>query len=236
MRHTYRSALIVGAGDGLSASVARAFAGAGMRIGLAARNADKLAALASELRAETFACDASEPVAVEAMFKAAEAAMDGAPEVVVYNPSARVRGPLVDLDPGAVRNAIAITAFGGFLVAQAAARRMLPKGQGAVLFTGASASVKGYANSSSFAMGKFALRGLAQSMARELAPKGIHVAHFVIDGGIRSGRRPERQDAAGEPDSMLDPDAIARSYLHVLEQDRSAWTWEIELRPWVERF
>ncbi|GAA0594859.1 SDR family oxidoreductase [Craurococcus roseus] len=233
MRHHYRSALVVGAGDGLSASVARTFAGAGMRIGLAARDKGKLAALASELRAETFACDASKPADVEAMFQAADAALGGPPEVVVYNPSARVRGPLVDLDPEGVLDAIKVTAYGGFLVAQAAAKRMLPKGQGAVLFTGASASVKGYANSSSFAMGKFALRGLAQSMARELAPKGIHVAHFVIDGGIRSGRR---QDAAGEPDSMLDPDAIARTYLHVLEQDRSAWTWEVELRPWVERF
>lgn len=236
MRHHYRSALVVGAGDGLSASVARAFAGAGMRIGLAARDKGKLAALASELRAETFACDASKPADVEAMFEAADAALGGSPEVVVYNPSARVRGPLVNLDPEGVLDAIKVTAYGGFLVAQAAAKRMLPKGRGAVLFTGASASVKGYANSSSFAMGKFALRGLAQSMARELAPKGIHVAHFVIDGGIRSGQRPERRDAAGEPDSMLDPDAIARSYLHVLEQDRSAWTWEIELRPWVEKF
>lgn len=236
MRHQYRSALVVGAGDGLSASVARAFAGAGMRIGLAARKVDKLAALASELKAEAFACDASKPADVDAMLKAADAALGGPPEVVVYNPSARVRGPLVDLDPEAVLQAIKVTAYGGFLVAQAAAKRMLPKGQGAVLFTGASASVKGYPNSSAFAMGKFALRGLAQSMARELAPKGIHVAHFVIDGGIRSGRRPERQDAAGEPDSMLDPDAIARTYLHVLEQDRSAWTWEVELRPWLERF
>ena len=236
MKHHYRSALVVGAGDGLSASVARAFAGAGMRIGLAARNPDKLAALASELQAEAFACDASEPAAVEAMFRAADAALGGPPEVVVYNPSARVRGPLVDLDPEGVLGAIKVTAFGGFLVAQAAAKRMLPEGRGAVLFTGASASVKGYAGSASFAMGKFALRGLAQSMARELAPKGIHVAHFVIDGGIRSARRSERQDAADSPDSMLDPDAIARTYLHVLEQDRSAWSWEIELRPWVERF
>lgn len=236
MRHHYRSALVVGAGDGLSASVARAFAGAGMRIGLAARNSDKLAALASELGAATFACDASKPAEVEAMFQAAEAAFGGAPEVVVYNPSARVRGPLVELDPEDVRRAIEVSAFGGFLVAQAAAKRMLPQGRGAVLFTGASASVKGYPLSAAFAMGKFALRGLAQSMARELAPKGIHVAHFVIDGGIRSARRPERQDGADSPDSMLDPDAIARSYLHVLEQDRSAWTWEIELRPWVERF
>jgi len=236
MRYHYRSALVVGAGDGLSASVARAFAGAGMRIGLAARDTGKLAPLASELGAETFACDASKPAEVEAMFRAADAALGGAPEVVVYNPSARVRGPLIELDAESVANALAVTAYGGFLVGQAAAKRMLPKGQGAVLFTGASASVKGYAGSAPFAMGKFALRGLAQSMARELAPKGIHVAHFVIDGGIRSGRRPERQDAADSPDSMLDPDAIARTYLHVLEQDRSAWTWEVELRPWVERF
>jgi NAD(P)-dependent dehydrogenase (short-subunit alcohol dehydrogenase family) len=233
MRHHYRSALVVGAGDGLSASVARAFAGAGMRIGLAARNTGKLAPLAAELRAEAFACDASKPAEVEAMFKAADAALGGPPEVVVYNPSARVRGPLVELDPEGVANALAVTAYGGFLVAQAAARRMLPEGRGAVLFTGASASVKGYAGSAPFAMGKFALRGLAQSMARELAPKGIHVAHFVIDGGIRG---PRRQEGEGVPDSMLDPDAIARTYLHVLEQDRSAWTWEVELRPWVERF
>ncbi len=110
---------------------------------------------------------------------------------------------------------------------------MLPKKRGAVLFTGASASVKGYAQSAPFAMGKFALRGLAQSMARELQPQGIHVAHFVIDGGIKSARRPEPPD---KPDSMLDPDAIAETYLHILQQPRSAWTWEVELRPWVERF
>lgn len=236
MKQQYRSALVVGAGDGLGASVARAFAGAGMLIGLAARNKDKLAALASELKAEAFACDASEPADVEAMFAAAEAAFGEAPDVVLYNPSARVRGPLVELDPAGVRNALAVTAYGGFLVAQAAAKRMLPKGRGAILFTGASASVKGYPGSAPFAMGKFALRGLAQSIARELGPKGIHVAHFVIDGGIRSARRPERRDAADSPDSMLDPDAIARSYLHVLEQDRSAWSFEVELRPWVEKF
>ena len=236
MKQDYRSALIVGAGDGLSASAARAFAGAGMRIGLAARNTDKLAPLASELKAEVFRCDASDPAQVEAMFAAVEAAMGGAPDVVLYNASGRLRGPVAELDPAGVLDAIKVSAFGGFLVAQAAAKRMLPKGQGAVLFTGASASVKGYPLSAAFAMGKFALRGLAQSMARELAPKGIHVAHFVIDGGIRSARRPERQDKAGAPDSMLDPDAIARTYLHVLEQDRSAWSWEIELRPWVETF
>jgi len=110
---------------------------------------------------------------------------------------------------------------------------MVPQGRGAILFTGASASVKGYPQSAPFAMGKFALRGLAQSMARELAPLGIHVAHFIIDGAIRN---PGRSEPADNPDSMLDPDAIAASYLHVLNQPRSAWTWELELRPWVEKF
>ncbi len=228
----YASALIVGAGDGLSASVARAFHGAGMKIALAARNTDKLAALAETTGAATVACDASDPASVEAMFEAADAAI-GAPEVVVYNPSARVRGPLVDLDPVGVRNAIAVSAFGAFLVAQQAARRMTAAGKGAILLTGASAGVKGFPQSAPFAMGKFALRGLAQSIARELQPQNIHVAHFVIDGAIRN---PGRTEPADQPDSMLDPDAIARTYLATLEQDRSAWAWEIELRPWVERF
>ncbi len=227
---TYRSALVVGAGDGLSASVSRALAGAGLRVALAARNTDKLRPLATELSAATHRCDVSDPQQVGAMFVAMDAGPGGAPDVVIYNPSARVRGPLVELDPAGVANAIAVSAYGGFLVAQAAARRMLPNRHGAILFTGASASVKGYPGSAPFAMGKFALRGLAQSIARELAPAGIHVAHFVIDGAIRP---PGRNDSE---DSMLDPDAIARSYLHVLQQDRSAWTWEVELRPWVERF
>ena len=148
-------------------------------------------------------------------------------------PPARQRGPLVDLDPAQVENAIRISAFGGFLVAQQAARRMLAQGHGAIFFTGASASVKGYANSSSFAMGKFALRGLANSMARELSPQNIHVAHFVIDGGVRSESRKEPE---GKPDFFLDPDAIAQTYLAVLDQPRNAWSWEVELRPYVENF
>src|SRR5450631_177275 len=225
-------ALIVGAGSGLSASIARAFAGAGMKIALAARGTDDLGALAAEVGARTYACDAVKPDAVKRLF--ADLDRDGgAPQVVVYNASYRTRGPLIDLDPAEVEKSIQVTAFGGFLVAQAAVRRMLPRGRGAILFTGASASVKGYAQSAPFAMGKFALRGLAQSMARELSPQGIHVAHFVIDGGIAN---PSRQAPADKPDSMLDPDAIAASYLHVLMQPRSAWTWEVELRPWVERF
>jgi NAD(P)-dependent dehydrogenase (short-subunit alcohol dehydrogenase family) len=228
---TYTSALIVGAGSGLSASLARLFAKASMRVALAARSTDDLGGLARETGATVHQCDASEHEQVEKLFAALDAA--GAPDVVVYNASYRTRGPFVDLDPAEVARSLAVSAFGGFLVGQAAARRMLPAGHGAILFTGASASVKGYAQSAPFAMGKFALRGLAQSMARELSPRGIHVAHFVIDGGIRSARRPVPADA---PDSLLDPDAIAESYLHVLNQPRSAWTQELELRPWVERF
>lgn len=229
---SYKSALIVGAGAGLSASLARLLARERMQVALAARSTGDLADLCRETGARAFACDATKRADVEALFTAVEGAI-GAPDVVVYNASGRARGPLVDLDPADVERAIAVSAFGGFLVAQAAARRMLPHGHGAILFTGASASVKGYPQSAPFAMGKFALRGLAQSMARELAPAGIHVAHFVIDGGIRSASRPTPAD---KPDSFLDPDAIAASYLHVLKQPRSAWTWEIELRPWVERF
>ncbi len=229
MAETYQSALIVGAGSGLSASVARAFAKAGMAIALAARSTDDLAALAQETGAKTYACDASQRDQVEKLF----AAIDPAPDVVVYNASYRTRGPFLELDPVEVEKAIIVSAFAGFLVGQAAARRMLPRGRGAILFTGASASVKGYAQSAPFAMGKFALRGLAQSMARELGPQGIHVAHFVIDGGIRGARRAEPAD---KPDSLLDPDAIAQTYLYVLQQPRSAWTHEVELRPWVEKF
>jgi NAD(P)-dependent dehydrogenase (short-subunit alcohol dehydrogenase family) len=227
-------ALIVGAGSGLSASIARVFAKAGMRVALAARNIDDLAGLATETGAKAFACDATDGGAVKRLFAdVAGAAALGDPHVVVYNASYRTRGPLVDLDPAEVAKSLAVSAFGGFLVAQEAARRMLPKGMGTILFTGASASVKGYAQSAPFAMGKFALRGLAQSMARELSPQGIHVAHVVIDGGIRSAHRPESAD---RPDAMLDPDAIAASYLFLLTQPRSSWTWEIEVRPWVEKF
>ncbi|HYG87446.1 MAG TPA: SDR family NAD(P)-dependent oxidoreductase [Azospirillum sp.] len=229
-----RTALIVGAGSGLSASLARVFTHEGnMRVALAARNPDKLVPLAESLDAEVFACDASDRSQVDALFGSVEAGFGGPPDVVVYNPSTRLRGAFTDLDPGAVAHALSVTAFGGFLVAQAAVRGMLARGSGAILFTGASASIKGYPQSAPFAMGKFALRGLAQSIARELAPKGIHVAHFVIDGAIRN---PGRTEPAEAPDSMLDPDAIARTYLHVIDQHRSAWTWEVELRPWVERF
>jgi NAD(P)-dependent dehydrogenase (short-subunit alcohol dehydrogenase family) len=228
----FNTALIVGAGTGLSASLTRALTQDGVRVALAARTTGDLDALIRETGARAFACDASRPAEVEKLFADLEAT-GGAPEIVIYNASLRARGPFIDLDPAEVERSIAVSAFGGFLVAQQAARRMLPKRHGTILFTGASASVKGYAQSAPFAMGKFALRGLAQSMARELAPQGIHVAHVVIDGGIKSARRSE---PAAAPDSLLDPDAIAATYLQLIRQPRSAWTWEIELRPWIERF
>ena len=228
----YKNALIVGAGEGLSASLARLLSREGIRVALAARQIEKLGALCTETGARAFACNATDPGEVERLFGLVDREM-GVPGVVVYNASGRARGAFVDLAPADVANAIAVSAFGGFLVAQQAVKRMLPNKHGAILFTGASASVKGYPQSAPFAMGKFALRGLAQSMARELSPQGIHVAHFVIDGGIRSTARSEPAD---KPDSMLDPDAIAESYWNVLQQPRSAWTWELELRPWVEKF
>lgn len=229
----YQHALIVGAGPGLSASLARIFGAQGLRVTMAARTVEDLEPLCAEIGATAIPCDAADGEDVLSLF----ATLEGSPpDVVVYNPSARERGPFVGLDPKGVKDGLMITAYGAFLVAQEAAKRMVSNGHGAILFTGASASVKGYAQSAPFAMGKFALRGLAQSMSRELHPKGVHIGHFVIDGGIRSHQRPERVDDPGNPDSMLDPAAIAQSYWNFLQQDRSIWSWEIELRPWVEKF
>lgn len=228
----FNNALIVGAGAGLSAALARVLATEGIQVALAARTTDDLAELAGELHAPTFSCDASKRADVDRLFADLDASF-GAPEIVIYNASYRTRGPLVDLDPAEVEKSLMVSAYGGFLVAQQAVKRMLPKRHGTIVFTGASASVKGYAQSAAFAMGKFALRGLAQSMARELHPQGIHVAHVVIDGGIRSARRPE---PPGKTASLLNPNSIAATYLHIIHQPHSAWSWEIELRPWVEAF
>lgn len=227
------TALIVGAGSGLSAAVARRLSAEGVRVVLAARDTEKLGDLATATGAATIACDASDPASVDALFDETDR-MIGTPGLVLYNASFRTRGPLIELDREAVRRTIDISAFGAFLVGQSAARRMLKRGDGAIFFTGASASVKGYANSAPFAMGKFALRGLAQSMARELSPQNIHVAHFVIDGGIGDASDPR---AAGRGrDGLLLPDAIADTYWHILNQHRSVWSWEVELRPWGEKF
>lgn len=231
---SYARALVVGCGPGLGASLARLFSREGMRVAVAARSLSALDEIARETGATPAACDATDPAAVEALFARVEAGFGAAPDVVVYNASARLRGPVADLDPAAVAASLSVTAYGGFLVAQAAARRMLPARHGAILFTGASASVKGFAGSAPFAMGKFALRGLAESLARELQPQGIHVAHAFVDGAIRNPAR--GGEPADAPDSTLDPDAVAAAYLGLLRQDRSAWSNEIALRPFVERF
>jgi len=228
----FNTALIVGAGSGLSAALARVLHAEGIKVALAARSPNDLGELAKEVGAQTFACDASKPDDVSRLFSELDASF-GAPEIVIYNASYRTRGPVADLDPAEVQKSLMVTAYGGFLVAQQAVKRMLPKRHGCIVFTGASASVKGYAQSAPFAMGKFALRGLAQSMARELHPQGIHVAHVVVDGGIKSARRPE---PAGKTASLLNPNSIAATYLHLIHQPHSAWSWEIEVRPWVESF
>jgi NAD(P)-dependent dehydrogenase (short-subunit alcohol dehydrogenase family) len=232
MLEQMKTALIVGAGDGLSASLARKLGSAGLQVALAARDTAKLADLLGQTGATAFACDAADPEAVARLFGDVQAA-HGVPDVVIYNASARTRGPVSALDPAEVWRTLEVSAFGGFLVGQQAARHMVARGAGVILFTGASASVKGYAQSAPFAMGKFALRGLAQSMARELGPQGVHVAHIVIDGAIRSARNP---DPADRPDSHLDPEAIADTYLALIAQPRSAWTHELEVRPFNEKF
>ncbi len=229
------TAIIIGAGSGLSASLARKLAARGHSVVLGARNTAKLGDLVAETGAQAMEVDGSDPGAMDALF----ANVNGRIDVAIYNPSARSRGPVAELDPEEVRHAMHVTAFGSFLLGRAAAARMLAQdpvngARGTILFTGASAGVKGFPQSASFAMGKFAQRGLAESMARELHPQGVHVAWVNIDGGISNAARPERTDDG--TDRMLDPDAIADAYLGLLDQHRSTWSNEIALRPWVERF
>ena len=227
------TALIVGAGPGLSSSLTYLLLKNKFKVAIAARNVAKLATLAETSNVDVFTCDASNINQVQTLFKKLDKTL-GTPDLVIYNPSARVRGGIVEVDPEDTQKAINITCFGAFLVAQEAAKRMVKRGSGSIFFTGASASVKGYANSSVFAMGKFGLRGLAQALARELHPQNIHIGHFIIDGGIKADHRPERNDPGD--DSMLDPEAIAETYLQFHRQHRSSWSWEIELRPWLETF
>ena len=227
------SVLIVGVGLGLSASLARLFHSERKTICLASRNPDKLVALKKETHAHVFTCDAADPIQGEELCEKSDETI-GTPEIVIYNPSARVRGSIVDVDPYETKKAIEITCYGGFLVAQQSAKRMIKKGEGNIFLTSASAAVKGFPLSSVFAMGKFGLRGLAQSLARELHPKNIHIGHFVIDGGISASHRDERKEDGSY--KFLDPDEIAKSYLHFYKQHKSSWSWEIELRPWLEKF
>jgi NAD(P)-dependent dehydrogenase (short-subunit alcohol dehydrogenase family) len=229
-----KTALIVGTGSGISAAFARILHADGYKLALCARDVEGIARLVQETNAHPLPADATDVDAVKGLFAALDQTFRHL-DVVLYNASYRTRGPFLDLDPTDVKKSIEVSAYGGFLVAQEAAKRMVPRGEGAIFFTGASASVKGYAQSAPFAMGKFALRGLAQSIARELQPKGIHVAHFVIDGVVRNAERGRPEDPAA-PDGLLDPDAIAQTYMAVLKQPRSAWSFEVEVRPWLERF
>ncbi len=227
-----QTAVVVGAGTGLSAAVARLLAARGYDLVLGARDTEKLAVLATETGARCVTVDGSDPAQMAQIFEDLPSPL----RVALYNPSARVRGPVAELDPETVRKSIEVTAFGAFLMGQQAARLMLQNEgthKGTILFTGASAGVKGFAQSATFAMGKFAQRGLAQSMSRELHPKGIHVAWVNIDGAISNENK---GGADGGNDAKLDPAAIARSYMHLIDQHRSAWSSEITLRPWVETF
>jgi len=227
--------VIVGAGAGLSASLARKFSGAGMKIALAARNTEKLSELVNELDAAAYTCDASVPNSVQSLFSSVQADL-GNPRVVIFNASKRVRGRISEIDVDQVKDAILTTCYGGFLVGQEASKIMLKAGKGTIMFTGASAGVKGFPKSATFAMGKFGLRGLAQSMARELHPQNIHVAHIVVDGGILPVDQKKNDNNDSGEDCWLSPDAIASTYYHLHTQHRSAWSWEIEVRPWVESF
>tara|TARA_B100001105_G_scaffold226821_1_gene197061 strand:+ start:174 stop:845 length:672 start_codon:yes stop_codon:yes gene_type:complete len=218
--------LIVGVGPGLSASIAKLCASKNMKVILTARNIDKLDELKKEINATTIACDSSNIESVQKLFK--EIDKIGVPNLVIYNPSMRIKGAITELDPNKTQEAINVTCFGAFIVAQEASKRMLKRKSGSIFFTGASAAVKGFPNSSVFAMGKFGLRGLAQSLARELHPQNIHIGHFVIDGAINHEPYGEYQ--------TIHPDEIAKTYLQFHYQDKSAWAWEIELRTSVEKF
>jgi NAD(P)-dependent dehydrogenase (short-subunit alcohol dehydrogenase family) len=218
-------ALIIGAGPGISLAFAKQLISSGYRVALASRDLDKLTPLALSIGAVAFKTDARSIDSIQSLFESVDTAL-GEPEVVLYNPSARVKGDILSLDPNKVSEAIATTAMGAFVSAQEAAKRMIPKNNGSIFFTGATASVKGFAGSSGFAMGKFAARGLAQSLARELSPAGVHVAHFVIDGAVKN-------DAAND---AMTADAIAQTYMAILNQPKAAWTWEIEIRSKDEKF
>ena len=224
---TQKAVLIVGAGSGLSGSLARAFSSKGMKVVLAARNIDKLASLKKEIDALVFKCDSTENKSVQNLFLQTDSII-GTPEIVIYNPSLRIVKPFIEYDPDEMLQSIKVNSYGAFLVAHESVKRMLKIGKGNIFFTGSSASVKGFAKSASFAMGKFGLRGLAQSLARELHPQNIHIGHFVIDGGI--GKEPVGNY------QMIHPDEIAKQYLNFYLQDKKAWSWEIEIRTNTEKF
>jgi NAD(P)-dependent dehydrogenase (short-subunit alcohol dehydrogenase family) len=244
-------ALIVGGGPGISASCARLFAAEGMTVAVAARNPDKsvLKTLASEHGVHLYACDASDADSVSNLFDAVKAD-HGAPRLVVHNIDGRTadifRKAITEADPALATATLMNSAISAFLVGQRAAKEMLaqdpgPDGaKGTILFTNASAAFKGYPNSGAFAMACHGKAGLAESMARELMPQGIHVAHIPIDAAIgwtqKDGSRAHRLAGTDVDDNMADPDRIADTYLHLHRQHRSTWAFEVVLRPWVENW
>lgn len=222
--------VVFGVGPGLGASVSRRFAKAGYSIAMVARNLEKLLPLVKEInslgvKGITIGADATVESDVLDVFARLEEEI-GPVRVAVYNASLRIRKPILKITSEEFIDAWKLSCYGGFLVGREAAKYMVTRGKGSIFFTGATASVKGFSNSAAFAVGKFGLLGLAESMARELQPKGIHVAHFIIDGVI--GRDPQ--------DKKLAPDAIAEAYYQVHLQHRSSWSFKVELRPWLERF
>ena len=229
------SVLVAGVGPGLGIAVAMRFARDGYRVAMLARSRDRLAAMAAQAPDHliTMPCDVTDPAQVSAAFDETEQRL-GPLECVVSNAGAYRPGSILDIAPNDFEYCWRVGAFAGFLIGQAAARRMVARGSGTILFTGATASLRGAANFANLASPKFALRALAQSMARELGPRGIHVAHVIIDGQI--GGTAEDDDGGRLPDSRLAPSAIAEAYLDLHRQHRSAWSQEIDLRPWVERF
>ena len=229
-----QTALIVGAGPGLGAALARRFTAAGMAVAVARRQADQLRALAAEIDCHAFACDATDADAVAALFEEVVAAL-GPPDLVVYNSGAFRPGSVLEIEARDFETCWRIGCLGGFLVGQQAARIMAEHGHGSIIFTGATASLRGGANFANLAVGKFGLRALSQSLARELGPRGVHVAHVIIDGQIRSERYAQLEKER-PADAFLDPAAIAEAYYQLHRQPRSAWTQELDLRPWVEKF
>lgn len=235
------TAFVLGVGPGLGTSLAKRFARAGMRVAVASRDASRLDRMLPDLRtagaaeARAYACDVSSPPFVGEAFRNVSEDL-GPPRLVVFNAGTFVPGGLLETDPEAFEQSWRVGCLGGFLVGREAVRAMKGAGPrddgtlGTIIFTGATASTRGSARFHSLAVAKFGLRALAQSMAREFAPDGVHVAHVIIDGQIDGARE------QGSEDKRLDPDAIAENYWRLHEQDRSTWTHELDLRPWVERF
>lgn len=236
-------ALVVGAGDAIGSAIVRSFARRGLTVCAARRNGDRLNPLVDELAgaghtAFAYACDARREEAVRELFARIEREV-GELSVVVFNVGANVPMGILETDSRKFFKIWEMACFAGFLTGREAARHMLPRGRGTIIFTGATASVRGAAGFAAFASAKHGLRALAQSMARELGPKNIHVAHVVIDAAVDTAWIAANVPNAGqlkEQDGIVDPDALAANYVMLHDQPRNAWTFELDVRPWMERW